>query len=70
MKDLPLTSIQIMMSSDELAYDLGLIPTPKKIEKNKINGYMLIGGFTVFTIGLISYCFYQIHQEYKRKKLN
>jgi hypothetical protein len=70
MKEIPLTSKQIMMSSDELAYDLGLIPTPEKIENTKIATYILIGVFATITIGVITYTVYQIQQENKRKKLN
>ena len=56
--------------ADQLAYELGQIQTPEKIETNKIITYILIGGFTVITIGLLSYGFYQIHQENKSKKIN
>jgi hypothetical protein len=70
MKEIPLTSIQLMMSSAELAYDLGSIPTPEKIENTKIATYVLIGVFATITVGVISYNIYQIHQENKSKKLN
>jgi hypothetical protein len=70
MKEIPLTSIQLMMSSAELAYDLGSIPTPEKIENNKIATYVLIGVFATITVGIISYNIYQIHQENKSKHLN
>lgn len=70
MKKIPLTSTQLMMSSVELAYDLGSIPTPEKIENTKIATYVLIGVFATITIGVISYNIYQIHQENKSKKLN
>ena len=70
MKEIPLTSIQLMMSSDELAYDLGSIPTPEKIENTKIATYVLYGVLATITIGIISYCVYQIHQENKSRKQN
>ena len=70
MKEIPLTSIQLTMSSVELAYDLGSIPTPEKIENTKIATYVLIGVFATITIGIISYNVYQIHQENKSKKPN
>ena len=70
MKEIILNSKQRMLSPDQLAYELGQIPTPEKIETNKIITYILIGGFTVITIGFLSYGFYQILQENKRKKLN
>ena len=70
MKKIPLTSTQLMMSSVELAYDLGSIPTPEKIENTKIATYVLYGVLATITIGLVSYGVYQIHQENKGKKLN
>jgi hypothetical protein len=59
-----------MLSPDVLAYELGQIPTPEKIENTKIATYILIGVTATITIGLISYALYQMHQENKRKKLN
>jgi hypothetical protein len=70
MKEIPLTSIQLMMSSYELAYDLGSIPTPEKIENTKIATYILYGVLATITVGIISYNIYQIHQENKSKNLN
>lgn len=70
MKEIIITSRQRMLSPDILAYELGQIPTPEKIESTKIATYVLIGVFATITIGVISYTVYQIHQENKRKKLN
>ena len=70
MKEIIITSRQRMLSPDILAYELGQIPTPEKIENTKIATYVLIGVFATITIGIISYTVYQIHQENKRKKLN
>ena len=70
MKEIIITSRQRMLSPDILAYELGQIPTPEKIENTKIATYVLIGVFATITIGVISYTVYQIHQENKRKKLN
>jgi hypothetical protein len=67
MKDIPLTSIQIMMSSDELAYDLGLIPTPQVMENSKIITYIIFGMFVTVSLGLLAYNLHQIHQEKKLK---
>lgn len=55
MKNHPLTSRQIMISSKDLVYELDLIPTPKEIENNKIISYFLLGGLTVVSIGIIIY---------------
>ena len=65
-----LTPRQLMLSPDVLAYELGQIPTPEKIENNKIATYVLIGVAASITVGIFSYALYQMHQENKRKKLN
>ena len=70
MKEIIITSRQRMLSPDILAYELGQILTPEKIENTKITNYVLIGVLATITIGMISYTMYQIHQENKRKKLN
>ncbi len=70
MKEIILTSRQRMLSPDILAYELGQIPTPEKIENTKIATYVLFGVLATITIGVISYTVYQIHQENKSKKLN
>ena len=70
MKEIILNSKQRMLSPDQLAYELGQISTPQEMENSKIITYILIGGFTVITIGLISFNVYQIYQETKSKKLN
>ncbi len=69
MKEIKLTSIQYMLPPDELAYELGLIPTPKEIEKNKIISYLLLGGLATLSIGFIVYTLYQDGKENKSKKL-
>jgi hypothetical protein len=63
MKDYPLTSRQIMMSSEDLVYELNLIPSPKEIENNKIISYFLLGGLTVVSIGIIIYTINQLKKE-------
>jgi hypothetical protein len=70
MKEIILTSRQRMLSPDRLAYELGQIPTPEKIENTRIATYVLIGVFATITLGVITYTVHQIHQENKRKKLN
>ncbi|NBU82969.1 MAG: hypothetical protein EBS55_15125 [Flavobacteriaceae bacterium] len=70
MKEIIITSRQRMLSPDILAYELGQIPTPEKIENTKIATYVLIGVFATITIGVISYTVYQIHQESKSRKQN
>lgn len=63
MKHYPLTSRQIMMSSEDLVYELGLVATPKEIENNKIISYFLLGGLTVVSIGIIIYTINQLKEE-------
>jgi hypothetical protein len=70
MKEIILTSRQQMLSPDQLSFEMGLIPTPEKMENTKIATYILIGVFATITIGIISYNVYQIHQENKSKKMN
>lgn len=70
MKNNTLTPRQLMLSPNILAYELGQIPTPEKIENTRIATYVLIGVFATITLGVITYTVYQIHQENKIKKLN
>jgi uncharacterized membrane protein len=70
MKEIILTSRQLMSSPDIQAYELGQIPTPQEMENNKKINYILIGVLTAITIGLFSYYFYQVYQENKSKNLN
>ncbi len=58
-----LTPRQLMLSPDVLAYELGQIPTPKKIENTKIATYVLLGVAATITIGFISYTIYQKRKE-------
>jgi len=70
MKDYPLTSRQIMMSSEDLVYELNLIPSPKEIENNKIISYFLLGGLTVVTIGIMIYSLNRLSKEKKTQNKN
>jgi len=67
MKDIPLTQIQLILPSDKLSYELGLIPSPQEIEKNQKLSYILIGVFATVTVGLIAYTIHQKYQESKFK---
>jgi hypothetical protein len=57
-----------MLSPDVLAYELGQIPTPEKIENTKIATYILIGVTATITVGFISYAVYLAQTEAKRKR--
>ena len=70
MKEIILTSRQRMLPPDLQAYELGQIPTLQEMENSKKITYVLIGVFTVITIGFISYQLYQIHQVNNSKKIN
>lgn len=70
MEKIILTTRQKMLPPDRLAYELGQIPTPEKIENTKIATYVLIGVVATISVGLFSYAVYQMHQENTRKKQN
>ena len=70
MKEIIITSRQRMLSPDQLAYELGQIPTPEKIENTKIASYILFGVLATITVGLISYNIYNQYQENKSKSTN
>lgn len=67
MKEIPLSQIQLMLPSDKLSYELGLIPSPQEIEKNEKLAYILIGVFTTVAVGLMVYTIHQKYQESKFK---
>ena len=68
MEKIILTTRQKMLPPDRLAYELGQIPTPEKIENTKIATYILIGVAATISIGFISYAVYQMHQEKNKIK--
>lgn len=59
-----------MLPPDRLAYELGHITTPVKIENTKIATYILIGVTATIAVGIFSYVLYQLHEETTRKNLN
>lgn len=69
MEKIILTTRQKMLPPDRLAYELGQIPTPEKIENTKIATYVLIGVFSTISVGLISYAIYQAQTEAKNKRI-
>jgi hypothetical protein len=68
MEKIILTTRQKMLPPDRLAYELGQIPTPEKIENTKIATYILIGVAATISIGFISYAVYLTQTEAKRKR--
>lgn len=70
MKEIILTSRQLMLSPDLLAYELGQIPTPQELENSKKITYVIIGSFATLTIVLISIYCYKVYQENNSKKQN
>jgi len=59
-----------MQSPDKLAYELGLIQTPKRIESNQIKSYILIGIIGTIILGLSVYFIYENHQKNMKRKNN
>jgi hypothetical protein len=57
-----------MLPPDRLAYELGQIPTPEKMQNTKIATYILIGVVATISVGLISYAIYQAQAEAKQKR--
>jgi hypothetical protein len=70
MKEIILNSKQRMLSPDQLAYELGQIPTPQEIENSKKTTYIIFGMLFTVSIGLLAYNLHKIHQENKSKKIN
>lgn len=67
MEEILLTSRQLMLAPDELAYELGLIKTPEQIAANKIIIY--VAG-TVIGCVVIAVVVHNIHLSLqKRQKL-
>jgi hypothetical protein len=70
MREIILTSRQLMLPPDLLAYELGQIPTPQEMENSKKITYVIIGSFATLTIVLISIYVYKVYQENNSKKQN
>ena len=68
MKEIILTSRQRMLASDQLAYELGLIPTAQEIDRQKKIILIAIGALALVTSVLIGYQAYQIHNNYVMKR--
>ena len=69
MEKIILTTRQKMLPPDRLAYELGQIPTPEKMQNTKIATYVLIGVVATISVGLISYAIYQAQTEAKNKRI-
>jgi len=65
MKEIILTSRQQMLSPDQFSYEMGIIPTPEKMEMNRKLTYLLIGSAVTITLIL---SFYNIYINYQKKK--
>jgi hypothetical protein len=68
MKDIPLTTRQLLLPSDIFANELGLMPSPQKIENTQMTTYILIGAIAAITVGFIGFTIYLKHQENKLKR--
>ena len=70
MEEIIIPSNLRMQLPDQLAYELDLIKTPEKIERNKINAYVLIGVIGTLIAGITIYFIYENHQKkIKRKQI-
>ena len=65
MKEIILTSRQQMLSPDQFSYEMGIIPTPEKMEMNRKLTYLLIGSAVTITLIL---SIYNIYINYQKKK--
>lgn len=66
MKEIILTSRQQMLSPDQFSYEMGLIPTPKKMEMNRKVTYFLIGSAVTIAVAVSIYNIYSNYQEKKK----
>ncbi len=66
MKTDTLTPRQLMLSPDLLAYELGQIPTPEKIENTQKATYLLLGALAVVSIGVIVASMIVTYQDNKK----
>lgn len=65
MKEIIITSRQQMLSPDQLSFEMGLIPTPEKMEMDKKMTYFLLG--SIVTLAL-AFSIYNIYTNYREKK--
>ena len=61
MKEIILTSRQQMLSPDQLSFEMGLIPTPEKMEMNRKVTYILIGSAVTIAANSITFLFAYTH---------
>ena len=66
MKETILTSRQQMLSPDQFSYEMGLIPTPEKMEMNRKVTYFLIGSAVTIAVAISIYNIYSNYQEKKK----
>ena len=66
MKETILTSRQQMLSPDQLSFEMGLIPTPEKMEMNRKVTYFLIGSAVTIAVAVSIYNIYSNYQEKKK----
>ena len=55
-----------MLSPDQLSYEMGLIPTPEKMEMNRKVTYFLIGSAVTIAVAISIYNIYSNYQEKKK----
>ena len=67
-REIPLTTEQLLMSSDDFAYEFGLIPTPTQLERNEKLSFIIFGSLATITIAFLAIAIYQAHTEAKKKR--
>jgi hypothetical protein len=67
-REIPLTTQQLLMSSDDFAYEFGLIPTPTQLERNEKLSLIVFGSLATITIAFLAIALYQAQTEAAKKK--
>ena len=67
-KEIPLTTEQLLMSSDDFAYEFGLIPTPTQLERNEKLSLIVFGSLATITIAFLAIALYQAQIEATKKR--
>lgn len=67
-REIPLTTQQLLMSSDDFAYEFGLIPTPTQLERNEKLSLIVFGSLATITIAFLAIALYQAQIEAAKKR--
>jgi hypothetical protein len=67
-REIPLTTQQLLMSSDDFAYEFGLIPTPTQLERNEKLSLIVFGSLATITIAFLAIALYKAQTEAAKKR--